>query len=279
MKQRCIIITADDLGLWPEINDAVMAGYDAGIVTSAGLRVTGRESHSAMVSASMRPGLGVGLHLVLCDGPAVLSHRHIPNLVDTSGYFVERPLEAAWMYRKRSGLREELKAEIRAQVEKFLSSGLFLSHVSGHYNLHLHPTVLSILKELAADYPISTLRKPCAPLLASYQNAAVPHWERVAERVLLRPVLGWGRVRSGLFPGADRVELLSPERPITEHGVARRIATVKSGVTEFVCHPGSLARQYDGIGEGAVVTSATVRNAILQAGVEPISYRDIAEGT
>lgn len=278
MRQRCIIITADDLGLLPEINDAVMAGYDAGIVTSASLRVTGRESHSAMVSASMRSGLGVGLQLVLCDGPAVLSHRHIPNLVDTSGYFVKRPLEAVWMYRGRSGLRAELKAEIRAQIEKFLSSGLFLAHVSAHYNLHLHPTVLSILKELAVDYPISTIRKPCAALVSSYQEAAVRHWERTTERAVLRPVLGWGRLRSRAFLGADRVELLSPKRPITEHAVAKRIATVGRGVTEFVCHPGSLASQYDGIGELAVVTSPTVRNAILQSGVEPISYRDIAEG-
>jgi len=278
VKRRCVIITADDLGLLPEVNDAVMAGYDAGIVTGAGLRVTGRESHSAMVSANMRPGLGVGLHLVLCDGPAVLSHRHIPNLVDTSGFFVKRPLEAVWMYRKRSGLRQELKAEIRAQVEKFLSSGLFLSHVSAHYNLHLHPTVLSILKELAADYPISTIRKPCSALVPSYQDVTTSHWERKAERCVLRPVLSWGRLRSGVLLGADHVGLLSPERPITEHAVARRIANAKPGVTEFVCHPGSLASQYDGMGELAAVTSQTVRNAILQSAVEPISYRDIAEG-
>ena len=61
VKPKYLIITADDFGLWPEINDAVMAGYDAGIITSASLRVTGREAHSAAVSATMRPGLGVGL--------------------------------------------------------------------------------------------------------------------------------------------------------------------------------------------------------------------------
>jgi predicted glycoside hydrolase/deacetylase ChbG (UPF0249 family) len=278
VRQRGIIITADDLGMWPELNDAVMAGYDAGVITCASLRVTGRESHSAMVSASMRPGLSVGLHLVLCDGPAVLSHRHIPNVVDTSGFFVKRPLEAVWMYRRRSGLRDELKAEIRAQIEKFLSGGLFLSHVSAPYNLHLHPTVLAILKELATDYPISTLRKPCASLVPSFQSAVTRHWERSVERTVLRSVLGWGRVRSRMFLGADRVELLSRTRPITEHAVARRIARVGAGVTEFVCHPGSLDPRHDGIGELAVVTSPTVRAAILQSGVEPMSYRDIAEG-
>jgi hopanoid biosynthesis associated protein HpnK len=273
-----VIITADDLGLWPEINDAVMAGYDAGIVSSASLRVTGREAHSASVSACMRPGLSVGLHLVLCEGQAVLSHRHIPNLVDTSGFFVDRPLEALWLYRKRGGLREELKAEIRAQIEKFLAGGLFLSHVSGHYNLHLHPTVLSILRELAADYPIAAIRKPCASLLPSFQNFATAHWERVVERSVLRPALAWGRARSRAFLGVDRVEGLNQLRPSTEHAVARRISTARSGITEFVCHPGSLSPQYEGAAETAIVTSPTVRRAITQSGVELISYRDVAEG-
>jgi predicted glycoside hydrolase/deacetylase ChbG (UPF0249 family) len=279
VKSKSVIITADDLGLWPEINDAVMAGYDAGVISSAGLRVTGRESHSAMVSAAMRPGLGVGLHLVLCEGQAVLSHRHIPNLVDTSGHFVDRPLEALWMYRKRGGLRDELKAEVRAQIEKFLSGGLFLTHVSAHYNMHLHPTVLSILRELSADYPISVVRKPCSSLLDSFQSVGEARWKRTVERAFLRPACAWGRVRSGAFLGVDRVALLSPERPVTESTVAQRIASVGAGVTEFVCHPGSLAPQYDGGGEIAVVTSPTVRNAIVKSGVELISYRDIAEGT
>jgi hopanoid biosynthesis associated protein HpnK len=278
VNTRSVIITADDLGLWPEINDAVMAGYDAGIITSASLRVTGREAHSAAVSASMRPGLSVGLHLVLCEGQAVLSHRHIPTLVDTSGFFVDRPLEALWMYRERGQLRDELRAEIRAQIEKFLSGGLFLSHISGHYNLHLHPTVLSILKELAADYPIAAVRKPCASLLPSFQNFATQHWQRVTERAVLRPVLAWGRARSRKFLGVDRVEQLSWERPSTEHSVARRISSAGAGITEFVCHPGSLAPQYDGAAETAIVTSPTVRRAIAESGVELTSYRDVAEG-
>jgi predicted glycoside hydrolase/deacetylase ChbG (UPF0249 family) len=175
-------------------------------------------------------------------------------------------------------LREELKAEIRAQIEKFLAGGLFLSHISGHYNLHLHPTVISILKELAADYPIAALRKPCASLLPSFQTYTTAHWQRIAERTVLKPALAWGRARSRAFLGVDRVERLNQERPSTEHMVARRIANAGSGITEFVCHPGSLAPQYEGAAETAIVTSPTVRRAIAESGVEMISYRDVAEG-
>ncbi len=110
VKKRAVIITADDFGLLPEVNDAVLEGYDNGVVSSAGLRVTSTASASAVVSASLRPGLGVGLHLVLCEGQATLPRRHISNLVNSAGRFVERPLEAAWLYRRRGGLRNELKA-------------------------------------------------------------------------------------------------------------------------------------------------------------------------
>jgi len=279
LRTRAVIITADDLGLWPEVNDAVMAGYDAGVITSAGLRVSEQASHSAMVSAAMRPGLGVGLHLVLCDGHATLPHRHIPNLVDSSNQFVSRPLEAAWIYRRRAGIRGELEAEIRAQIEKFLASGLFLTHISGAYNLHLHPTVMSILKELAGDYTISAVRKPCGGIIRYSQRYSTAAWQRRLERSLLRPMAAWGRVRSGRFPGPDRVQPLSVARPVTEHEVAARLRSAKRGVTEFVCHPGSFYARYDGGGEAAVVTSAVVRAALTDGLVEPVSYRDIAEGT
>lgn len=278
-KQRSVIITADDLGLWPEVNDAVMAGYDSGVISSAGLRVSAPASHAAMVSASMRPGLGVGLQLVLCDGQSTLPRKHIPNLVDNAGYFVARPLEAAWQYRHRGPLRDELKAEIRAQIEKFLAAGLYLSHISGAHHLHLHPTVVAILRELAADYPISAIRKPCQGLWRESRRYVAPGWRRSVETVLMARVMKKGSRRARMFVGPDRVEALSAERPTTEHEVAKRIRAADSGVTELVCHPGSLAPRYDGMGDAAVVTSQTVRAALAESGVEFISYRDLAEGT
>ena len=138
MTARTVIITADDLGLWPEVNDAVMAGYDAGIITSASLRVGARASDAARNSAAMRPGLGVGLHLVLCEGQATMPRKHISDLVDSGGNLPGQPMEAAWLFRRGGGLREQLKTEIRGQIEKFLASGLFMTHISGHHHLHLH---------------------------------------------------------------------------------------------------------------------------------------------
>ncbi len=276
MTTRTAIITADDLGLWPEVNDAVMAGYDAGIITSASLRVGARASDAARNSAAMRPGLGVGLHLVLCEGQATLARKHIGDLVDSGGNFAKQPMEAAWLYRRRGGLREQLKAEIRAQIEKFLASGLFMTHISGHHHLHLHPTVVSVLKELANDYPISALRKPCGTIWPWTRRPT--SWDRRVEARAMRAVLAWGRLRAGVFKGPERVEPLSLERPVTEHGTTGRLARLRPGVTELICHPGSLLGRYDGVGEASLVTSASVRSALVESDLELASYREVAEG-
>ena len=45
-KNSRLIITADDFGLWPEVNDAVIAGYESGIVSSASLRVSDSSGRS-----------------------------------------------------------------------------------------------------------------------------------------------------------------------------------------------------------------------------------------
>jgi predicted glycoside hydrolase/deacetylase ChbG (UPF0249 family) len=277
MKKPRLILTADDFGLWPEINDAVIAGYESGVVSSTSLRVSATASHSAAVAARIRPGLAVGLQLVLCEGQSTLPRRHIRDLVDSSGRFVDRPLEAAWHYRRRGGLREQLKAEIRAQVEKFLSTGLYLSFVSGHANLHLHPTVLSILKELAADYPIHALRRPCTRLVAYEMGSAPAGFESGVEKFLIGSMVRYGGWRSRGFVGPDRVDVLCPARPATEGSVAERLKKLSGGVTELVCRPGSLLPRFDGVAEAAVVTSRLVREALAASGAELISYRTLFE--
>ena len=60
------------------------------------------------------------------------------------------PVATGLRYFFKRGLREQLRAEIHAQFEKFRATGLPLDHVNGHLHLHLHPTVFSILMEDAA---------------------------------------------------------------------------------------------------------------------------------
>ncbi|WP_141565564.1 ChbG/HpnK family deacetylase, partial [Anaplasma marginale] len=66
--KRFAIVNADDFGISAEVNRAIVAAHDRGILTSTSLMVTGDAAAAAVELAKNRPELAVGLHLVLCCG-------------------------------------------------------------------------------------------------------------------------------------------------------------------------------------------------------------------
>src|SRR3989339_681669 len=99
-----LIVSADDFGASLAVNTAVARAADAGILTSAGLMVTGPAANDAVSIARERPALAVGLHLVLSDKPSPIS-------------------TALSLYFRRS-MRRQVVSEIAAQFEAFAATRL-----------------------------------------------------------------------------------------------------------------------------------------------------------
>ena len=74
--------------------------------------------------AREHPRLGVGLHLTLLMGHSALPPEEIPGLVNARGEFSNRPVRAGLDYFFQRSLRAQLRAEIRAQFDKFRATGL-----------------------------------------------------------------------------------------------------------------------------------------------------------
>src|SRR6185369_8874433 len=91
-------------------------------------------------------------------GRAVLAPEEIPGLVDSRGNFSDNPVSAGMRYYFRPELRSQLKREIEAQITRVRDAGLPLTHIDGHLNIHLHPTVFSLLAELMPRYGITSMR-------------------------------------------------------------------------------------------------------------------------
>jgi hypothetical protein len=121
------------------------------------------------------PRLGVGLHLTLLMGHSALPPEKIPGLVNARGEFSNSPSASGMSYFFKRSLREQLRAEIHAQFEKFHATGLPLDHVNGHLHLHLHPVIFKILMEDADQLGITHLRltRDC---LARSRRMARGHW-------------------------------------------------------------------------------------------------------
>ena len=264
---RHLIVTADDFGFSEDVNAAVIEGYRDGIVTAASLMIAGPARDGAIALAREHPGLSVGLHLVLVDGRAVLSHAEIPDLVDAAGAFRGSPLAAGLHYQFSARARRQLVLEIAAQLAAFRRTGLTLSHVDGHHHLHLHPVVLGILSELAPEYGIPRIRLPAEEL----GTALALDGRRAARDVLWSGIFralrrgGERRLRRAGVGFADRVYGLFATGRIDEEYLLRLVPRMKGRRVELYAHP-SRSPASPGLRERAALVSPRVRDAIRAAG-------------
>ena len=136
-----IVINADDFGLTPNVNSGIMTAHKSGVVTSASIIPTGAAFEEAVKLARETPSLAVGIHL---DLDKFFTINHEKGYV--TGWAVQPPP------------LEEIKAEIRKQIETVKSTGLSPDHLSSHHHPHLDPLVMPIAVSIAKEYGICCMR-------------------------------------------------------------------------------------------------------------------------
>jgi hopanoid biosynthesis associated protein HpnK len=158
-----VLISADDFGLSEAVNEGIEQAHRDGILQAASLMVAGAAADDAVRRARTMPGLRVGLHLVVIEGPAVLPLADIPDLVDARGQFPSDQLALGVRYYFRPDVRRQLAAEIRAQFVAFAATGLSLDHANAHKHMHLHPTVGGMLIGIGQEFGLRRVRIPAEP--------------------------------------------------------------------------------------------------------------------
>lgn len=278
-----LIINADDFGLSTGANRAVITAFREGILTSASLMVGGNAFPEAVGMARENLGLQVGLHLTLVQGRAVLPPRDIPGLVDAEGNFPRDPVWAGMRFFFSASLKKELRREIEAQIIRFRETGLPLSHIDGHLNIHMHPTVFDILADLMPGHGITSFR-------LTRENLArdpAAHGERRVGRAL--DAFIFGRLAKRCLPilkrlgvsHSDEVKGLLNSGRMTEEYLLRALEGLEDGLTEIYFHPGckpdpELAAWMPGYlheEELAALTSDRVKDRIGTLGITMQNYR------
>lgn len=160
MRRIELIVNGDDFGASQEVNEAIIRAHQEGVLTSCSLLVTGEAFAQAVQLARENKRLSVGIHLVTVKGQAVLPPAKIPLLVDGDGRFAENPTKAGLQYHFTGVARCQLKAELRAQFEKFLQTGLTMSHIDSHLHMHVHPVIFRTAKELGQEFGVMAMRVP-----------------------------------------------------------------------------------------------------------------------
>jgi hopanoid biosynthesis associated protein HpnK len=230
-----VTFTADDFGLTASVNDAVERAYQAGKLDAASLMVAGDAAADAVRRARALPGLRVGLHLVVAEGPAVLPSSDIPDLVDTRGQFPSQQLRLGIRYFAKPRVRQQLASEIRAQFGAFAATGLALNHADAHKHLHLHPTVARLMLDIGREFGLRRVRVPAEPpivlarcgTLAGLGAHTLYHWSRVLRR----------QVRAAGMTTTDYCFGIAWSGHMTTARLGRLLKALPQGESEIYFHP------------------------------------------
>jgi len=260
-----ITLTADDFGLSEAVNEAVERAHRDGVLTAASLMVGAPAAADAVARARRMPGLRVGLHLVVIEGPAVLPPTTIPALVDARGWFPADQLRLGMRYFFLPHVRRQLAREIDAQFAAFAATGLPLAHADAHKHMHLHPTVGRLMLAAGRAHGLRRVRVPAEPpavmaRLGAPGGQALHAWSR-----LLR-----AQVRRAGMAAPDTVFGLAWSGAMTADRVRRLLAVLPEGDIELYFHPASrrdalldrLMPNYDHEGELAALLDPGVRAAL-----------------
>jgi predicted glycoside hydrolase/deacetylase ChbG (UPF0249 family) len=180
-------------------------------------------------------------------------------------------------------LKKQLDEEIEAQIVEFLKTGIPLSHIDGHLNIHMHPTIFDILSRLMPRYGISSFRLSRERLvedlkisprrfLGKFMDSFI--FDKLSNRC--KPVLD----RLGISYATEVKGLLNSGR-MTEDYLSRSLDLLQDGLTEIYFHPGYLPDpeisrrmpDYHHEVELAALLSPKIRGRIVSEGIILKNYR------
>jgi len=281
-------VNADDFGLTCGVNRAIVEARTRGIVTSATLMANAPAFDEAVQFAKSDAGWSVGCHIVLLDGRPLCEASRVSSLIASNDGHAFRDGVSGFAVRALTGRidSEEVEAETTEQIRKLQSNGLTVSHVDTNKHTHMFPAALAGILRAARTCGITAIRNPFEVVAANFARAQRGLWKRYAQVKTLRGLAG------GFRRAVAKAGLKTPDGTLgivaTGHlnvNLFQNIAdNMPEGTWEFVCHPGYVDADLDGIRtrlrrqreeELAVLTSAEARQALESRDIELISYKQL----
>ena len=176
MKSKKLILTADDFGLHESINTAVETAHQNGILTSASLVVNGEAFEHAIDIAKRNINLGVGIHLTLVGEKPISPIKKIHTIVNEEGKLFENHNKFCRDILIYKINLDHIAVECKAQIDKFLQSGLHPTHIDSHRHLHLFPPIFNRLSSILSTYNIKKIRLLNIPLFDFYYSSGLKQY-------------------------------------------------------------------------------------------------------
>jgi chitin disaccharide deacetylase len=286
---RNLIVNADDLGWTEGVNRGIVEAHRKGLVTSTTLLANGRAFDSGIEAARENPGLGIGVHLNLSDGPPTAPADQVPSLLNAAGELDGGPESLLLRIASRSLRWEEVEREWDAQIRRIREAGISPTHLDGHKHVHMLPGLFELALRLAKKHGIRAIR--VAHEESSLRSALSAGASQDAVVVLKQGVQARGlklltRDARGL---ADREGITTSEYfcgiaqtgQLTREGIEEFLEKLPDGTTELMCHPGYVDEELRKTAtrlqdsrktELDILTDPQVRKIVAKRGIRLINY-------
>ena len=244
-----LIINADDFGRTRGINYGIAEAMKNGVLSSTTIMMNMLYAEHAVKLAKKEGITSIGVHLTFIEKSLSLGK----TLVDENGIFKKYP-----ELMKEADI-EEIKTEMRIQIDKLISMGIKPTHLDGHHHVHLYclkmtEAVFTVAKEY--DLPVRVGKTGKTTRMG--EEIIVPEWIKTIDLF-----------EDGYYD--DKV------------GAADFMALVESAagyeVVELMCHPAFLCTDtlkssysYPRLTELDVITSDEIKEFIKNKGIEIIDY-------
>lgn len=282
---RALIVNGDDFGLSLQVNAGILQAHQKGMLTDASLMVTGAAWRDAVELAHRHPTLSVGLHVTLVQGKSVLPPHLLSSITDFGGNFPTDATLAGLRYFFSRRAREQVYEECRAQIERFLATGLALTHIDGHVNIHMHPVVCDAVIALMREYDIPAMRVTNEAVSLALAFDGRQRVRKLREAFIFSQLARRAKhkLRAARRAFPDALFGLHQSGQVDERYLLYLLPQLPPGITELYCHPAVFpcpevtrwTPTYRRADELAALTSQNVRRAIDTLGIALMSYREV----
>jgi len=256
----------------------------------------------------------VGCHVVLVDGTPVSPPGALDTLLAIRSAEPEKFYSSLSAFAARAMLggfdRDQLVAEVTAQIRKIQAAGLEVTHLDSHKHAHIFPEILAALLRAARICGVRAIRNPIVPINAiparqfkgkprlwkRYGQVRMLHSfsrqfrERTKRAGLLTPDGVVGIIETGsLGTRDDSKDASSRDSTVGSPGsslLRQTLACLPEGTWEFVCHPGYSDADLRATGtrlvdsrdeERRLLTSPKLRQFLEEQKIRVIGYREFVE--
>lgn len=233
-KRKYVIVNADDYGFSAGVTEGILRAHREGLVTSTTVAANMPAAEAAVGRLAEAPGLGVGVHLNVSQGPP-LSKEGRAMLAGEDGQMNRTAagviLTAICCPWKIIAMR----AEFEAQIRWVLDHGIVPTHLDSHRHAHAYPDIFECVTGLARQYNIRFVRWHGEELGAGPWPPAPAKGRRISW--LLNAFGRYNEQTGGEFRGTRGTWGVAHTGRIDVEWFLCAARNLPPGVTEIMCHP------------------------------------------